>query len=71
MNLTITISPKPGRPGWFEAYAVSTVPGAKGKLTITANTELMALRGALDAVSNAVADPLERTLVMASHGGHA
>lgn len=70
-GLTITIRPKPGKPGWFEARAESTVRGASGTLTITANTEVMALRGALDAVSKAVSDPLEEALVMASYAGHA
>lgn len=77
--LTIKVKPKAGRRGWFEARAISTLPVLMGKLTVTGNSELTALRGLLEVLSRRVidldnaptADELDAALAMAEPGGYA
>lgn len=70
-SLTITVRPRPGKPGWFEARAVSTLRCASGSLTVVSNSEISALRRAVDAVSEKISDPYSDMLADTSFGGHA
>ena len=69
-SVTITVEPKPGRPGWFVARVKSTLPWATGALAIVSDSEASALRGALDALGKAIT-PLEEYAVRMDFVGHA